>query len=216
MSIAVKICGLRDSDAVAATVAGGARYAGFVFYPPSPRAITPEQAAPLINALPASILPVGLFVNPTDEEIIRVLQTTPLRLIQLHGAENPQRVAEVKRNTGLPVIKAIGIATAQDIMTAHLYESVADLLLLDAKAPDGTLPGGNALAFEWGLLKGLSLAIPWLLAGGLTPDNIAAAVAVTGARMLDVSSGVESAVGQKSPAKIKAFLEKAAQIETCC
>ncbi|MGB9152310.1 MAG: phosphoribosylanthranilate isomerase [Alphaproteobacteria bacterium] len=216
MSVEVKICGLCDAESVAATVAGGARYAGFVFYSKSPRAVDAESAAALIARLPASTASVGLFVDAGDDEIRRVLRIVSMPMIQLHGTETPERVAAVKKLTGLPVIKAVGIAAAQDVEAARRYESVADMLLLDAKPLADGLPGGNAAIFDWGLLKNASFARPWMLAGGLNEQNIAAAVAATGARILDVSSGVEEAVGRKNSAKIKAFLEKAHRLETCC
>jgi phosphoribosylanthranilate isomerase len=213
LKIDIKICGLNDTAAVAAAVDAGARYAGFVFYPKSPRAVSAEQAASLVTPLPSSVTPVGLFVDASDDEFIRVLRVTPLRMLQLHGSETLQRVASVKTLTGLPVIKAAGIAAVEDVMAAKTYETVADFLLLDAKP--GFLPGGNAAAFDWALLKGIAFAKPWLLAGGLTEANVAEAVAVTGARMLDVSSGVEAAPGRKNPAKIRGFIKAVQQIETC-
>ena len=216
MTVQVKICGLRDAAAVAAVVANGANYAGFVFYPPSPRAIEPSIAAALIAQLPPAVIPVGLFVDPTDDELVATLRLAPLRMIQLHGSETPQRVETVKQFTGLPVIKAVGIAAAQDIATAKQYEAVADMLLLDAKPQSGQLPGGNAARFDWSLLEKGGFAHSWMLAGGLTPDNVTEALAATKAPILDVSSGVEDAPGCKSPAKIKAFLENVRRFETCC
>lgn len=216
MSVEVKICGLRDASSLSAAVTGGARYVGFVFYPRSPRAVDAQTAAALIEQLPGSVTPVGLFVDASDDEIAQTLRVAPLRMVQLHGNETPERVAAVKKMTGLPVIKAIGIATPQDVETARLYEPVADMLLLDAKPRPGALPGGNAASFDWSLLKKASFTRPWMLAGGLNESNIAEATAATGARILDVSSGVEEAPGRKNPAKIKAFLEKARGFETCC
>jgi phosphoribosylanthranilate isomerase len=216
VSIEVKICGLREASAVAAAVEGGARYAGFVFYPRSLRVVMAEEAAALIERVPDFVASVGLFVDAGDDEIGRVLRIAPLRMIQLHGSETPERVADVKKKTGLPVIKAIGIAALQDIAVARHYESVADMLLLDAKPSPGALPGGNAAVFDWSLLKDIGFARPWMLAGGLDVRNIEAAVAATGARILDVSSGVERAPGVKDTLKIKAFLAKAQELETCC
>lgn len=216
MTLQVKICGLRDAAAVDAAVAGGASFVGFVFYAKSPRVVEANIAASLIARLPVSVTSVGLFVDPTDEELDRVLRIAPLRMIQLHGTESPERVLAVKKLTGLPVIKAVGIAAPQDILTARTYEPVADLLLLDAKPSAGGRPGGNAAVFDWSLLKNASFTKPWLLAGGLNVSNIEAAVAETGTCMLDVSSGVESGGGQKSPTKIRAFLAKTHKIETCC
>lgn len=215
VSIGTKICGLTDAAAVAAVVTGGARYAGFVFYEKSPRAVTPEQAATLIAALPDSVTPVGLFVDATDDEIRHTLAIAPLRVLQLHGAEPPRRVASVRGLTGWPVIKALGVATAADLKIIRTYEPVADMMLLDAKPPKGAAaPGGNAVTFDWGLLRDMRLTRPWLLAGGLTVDNLAEAVAVAHPSLVDVSSGVEDAPGMKNPAKIAAFLDLAARLET--
>ena len=215
MTIAAKICGLRDADSIAAVEAGGARYAGFVFYPKSPRAITAAQVAPLLSLLPPPVFSVGLFVDASDAEIESVLRLAPLRLLQLHGKETPERVQSVKEKTGLPVIKVVGISTAQDVLAARVYESVADFLLLDAKPPPAGLPGGNALSFDWTLLKQVKFAKPWFLAGGLNEQNVADAVARTGASLVDVSSGVEDFPGHKNPAKIKAFLEAVGRIGIC-
>ena len=216
MTVQVKICGLRDAASVFAAVEGGARYVGFVFYSKSPRIVDAETVATLIAPLSPDVISVGLFVDPLDDDVMRVLRVAPLRMIQLHGAETPERVAVLKNLTGLPIIKAVGIASRRNIATARLYESTADLLLLDATPPPGGLPGGNAAVFDWSLLKNEEFAKPWLLAGGLTELNSEAAVAATGAKILDVSSGVEEGLGRKSPAKIRSFLEKALKIETCC
>jgi phosphoribosylanthranilate isomerase len=215
VSVAVKICGLRDAPSVAAAVEGGAKYVGFVFYAKSPRAVASDLVAALIVPLPKSVVTVGLFVDPSDEDVMRVLRVAPLQMIQLHGAETSQRVAAIKTLTGLPVMKAVGVASVRDITPALAFEDVADMLLLDAKPVAGQLPGGNATAFDWNILKGAVFSKPWMLAGGLNADNIDAATAATGARIVDVSSGIEDAPGRKNTGKIKAFLEKAAQIETC-
>ena len=215
MSLDVKICGLNDAASVDAAVAGGARYAGFVFYPKSPRAVAVEQASALVARLPASIFSVGLFVDADDDEIRYVATSAKLTMIQLHGQETPQRVAAVKSLTGLPVIKAIGIATVADVETALRYPTVADILLLDSKPSAQTLPGGNATAFDWTLLSGVAFARPWMLAGGLKADTLARAISVTRATLVDVSSGVEDAPGRKNPLKIKEFMQKARAAETC-
>jgi phosphoribosylanthranilate isomerase len=215
LSVQVKICGLSDKDSVAAAVAGGACYLGFVFCPRSRHKADAVLVASLIAQVPPSISSVGLFVDPSDDELARVLQKAPLRMIQLHGAESPARVAFVKKLTGLPVIKAVGIAAPQDVEAIRRYEPVADFLLLDAKPPAGGLSGGNGVVFDWSLLKNAAFSKPWLLAGGLNAQNMEDAVAATGARILDVSSGVEDTKGRKSPAKIRAFLDKARTIETC-
>ncbi len=210
MKFSVKICGLKDARSLAAAVEGGAAYAGFVFFRRSPRFITAEAAGALISETPRGVTPVGLFVNPTDAELETVLSHARLGMIQLHGNETPARVDKVRLLSGLPVIKAVGVATARDVHAATIYEDHADWLLFDAKPPaDATRPGGNALAFDWPLLKAYAGETPWMLAGGLTRGNVAAAVKASGARAVDVSSGVETAPGVKSPAKIRAFLKTA-------
>jgi phosphoribosylanthranilate isomerase len=210
--VKAKICGINTGIAMRAAVDGGAAYVGLVFYPPSPRAVTAAQAATLAAMAPPPVIRVGLFVDPTDEEIDAVLRVAPLDLLQLHGAETPARVAAVRERTGIPVMKAIKVAGAADLDGAADYAGVADRLLFDAKAPPemtGALPGGNALAFDWELLGGRSWPCPWMLSGGLDAENLAEAVRISGARAVDVSSGVESAPGTKDPAKIAAFLKAA-------
>lgn len=215
MTVRAKICGLKTEDAVAAAVAGGAAFVGFNFFPKSPRAVTPEQAAALATLVPASVGKVGLFVDDADSRFDAVLGTAKLDLLQLHGAETPRRVAEIRARTGLPVMKAISVAGSDDIAAAGAYVEAADWLMFDAKPPKdmaGALPGGNALAFDWTLIAGRRWPSPWMLAGGLTPDNLAEAVRVSGAAYVDVSSGVEDAPGRKSPVRIAAFLEAARRL----
>jgi phosphoribosylanthranilate isomerase len=159
---------------------------------------------------------VGLFVDPSDDDLSRILKIVPLRMIQLHGFETPERVAAVRKITGLPVIKAVGIASKQDIAAVKPYELAADYLLLDAKLPTGGPSGGKGVVFDWSLLGTAAFTKPWFLAGGLNEENIKEAVSATKASLLDVSSGVEDAGGQKNSAKIRAFLEKAHTLETCC
>lgn len=210
MRVSVKICGLKDARSVAAAVESGAAFTGFVFFRRSPRWVSAEAAGALINEVPRSVTTVGLFVNPTDVELETVLRHARLGMIQLHGTETPERVDKVRLLSGLPVIKAVGVSTARDVVGAQIYENHADWLLFDAKPPkDATRPGGNALAFDWPLLKAYTGKTPWMLAGGLTRANVAAAMKSAGARAVDVSSGVESAPGVKSPAKIRAFLKTA-------
>ncbi len=205
----VKICGITEPEGLAAAIAAGAAYVGFVVFPPSPRSLAPEDAAPLAAAVPAGVTRVGLVVDPDDALLDRVARI-PVDLIQLHGRESPARVAEVRARTGLPVMKAVGIAGAEDLPALASYEGVADRLLVDAKPPKGaTRPGGNAAAFDWGLLAGRQWAGPWMLAGGLRPETLAEAVRVTGATELDVSSGVERAPGVKDPALVRAFIAAA-------
>ncbi|MGH7114720.1 MAG: phosphoribosylanthranilate isomerase [Stellaceae bacterium] len=209
--VAAKICGLSDQPAVAAAVAGGAAYLGVVFYPPSPRAVTATQAARLCAAVPAGIARVGLFVDAEDEQIAAVLAEVPLDILQFHGSESPQRVAEARLRFGRKVIKAVPIAGPHDPARAAQYEETADFLLFDAKPPPraDALPGGNGLAFDWRLIAGHSWRRPWMLSGGLTVELLPEAVRVCGAACVDVSSGVESTPGQKDPDKIRAFLAAA-------
>ena len=203
----VKICGLREKAHIETALDAGARYLGFVFFPKSPRAVSAAQAAELASDIPVGIARVGLFVNPDDTYLQAILNETPLDLIQLHGAETPERVAEVKSRFGLPVMKAVGIAGPQDLPALIDYALVADMLLVDAKPQENAqLPGGNGLAFDWTLLAGRRWLKPWMLAGGLTPANVAEAVRVTRAPIVDVSSGVETAPGQKNSGLIREFI----------
>ncbi|MDO5632398.1 MAG: phosphoribosylanthranilate isomerase [Paracoccus sp. (in: a-proteobacteria)] len=206
----VKICGLRQAAHVDAAARAGARYLGFVFFPKSPRAVTPDQAAALGADVPPGVARVGLFVNPDDALLTETLAVAPLDLIQLHGGESPSRVVEVRALTGLPIIKAVGVAAPPDLEQLWDYGLVADMLLVDAKAPPGAdLPGGNGLAFDWRLMAGRRLLKPWLLAGGLTPGIVAEAIRLTGAPGVDVSSGVETAPGQKDAGLIRDFVAAA-------
>jgi len=208
--VAAKICGLKDPGAMHAAVAGGARYVGLVFYPPSSRAVTAAQAAALAALVPREVEKTGMFVDPDDALLTAILARVPLDLIQLHGAESPDRVARIKALTGLPVLKAVSVANAGDLDGAAAFDGVADMLLFDAKAPKtiaDALPGGNGLAFDWNLLTHRRWQQPWMLAGGLDAENVAQAVGISGARAVDVSSGVERAPGEKDPAAIKAFLD---------
>ncbi len=202
-----KICGLSAPEHVRAAVEAGAGYVGFVFFPKSPRNVTAADAAELAHLVPAGVAKVALVVNATDEELDAITSTVPLDMLQLHGKESPDRVAQVRTRYGLPVMKAIGVAEAEDLAAIDLYSDVADQLLIDAKPPrNAELPGGNGLAFDWRLLAGRKYwRRPWMLAGGLTPENVAEAVRMTGARQVDVSSGVESTPGEKDAALIKAF-----------
>lgn len=212
MSVAVKICGLNSSEAVAAAVAGGARFTGFVFYPPSPRDLTPEQAAALIAGVAPGITRVGVFVDPDDETLEKVLAKAPLDLLQFHGAETPARLGAIKQRFRRKVMKAIRVAGELDLQAAKDFLSVADWLMFDAKPPkdfQNALPGGNALAFDWELLRQKHWPLPWMLSGGLTVDNLADAAKISRAEVLDVSSGVERRPGEKDPAKIRAFLARA-------
>lgn len=211
METRVKICGLRRPEDVTAVAEAGAVYGGFVFFPKSPRNVSIDVAQALAVDAPVGLAKVALLVDPDDTLLDAVTGAVPLDMLQLHGKESPERVAEVRARTGLPVMKAVGIAGAEDLAAIDSYSQVADQLLIDAKPPKGAdLPGGNGLAFDWRLLAGRKYwTRPWMLAGGLTPDNVAEAVRLTGARQVDVSSGVESAPGVKDPEKIAAFVAAA-------
>jgi len=214
MSVAAKICGLSTADSVAAAVEGGADYLGFVFYAPSPRNVAAARVAELCRAVPAGITRVGLFVDADDATIAAVLAAVPLDMLQLHGGETPSRVAAVRSRFALPVMKALPIADPADVAAADAYLDVADRLLFDARPPRraDALPGGNGLVFDWRLIAGRGWRLPWTLSGGLTASNVAEGVRLTGARAVDVSSGVESAPGVKDTAKIAAFLAAAGAI----
>lgn len=206
-AVQVKICGLTRPSDIDVLVRVRAAYFGLNFFPPSPRAVTPAQARAIALAAPPGLARVGLFVDAEDSVIEAVLDQVPLDIVQLHGHESPNRVAGVRARFGLPVMKAVGIATEAELPALAEQASVADMLLVDAKpAPGAALPGGNGLAFDWRLIAGRRWPVPWMLAGGLTPENVVDAIRLTGARQVDVSSGVESAPGIKDPARIEAFM----------
>ena len=208
--IRVKICGLRTPADVTAVARAGAAYAGFVFFAKSPRNVTLPEARLAALAAPPGLARVALTVDADDATLDAIVEAVPLDMLQLHGHETPDRVAHVRARYGLPVMKAIGIADEGDLPAIFAFSSVADQLLIDAKPPRGAaLPGGNGLAFDWRLLAGRRWLRPWMLAGGLTANNVAEAVRLTGARQVDVSSGVESAPGVKDAAKIAAFVAAA-------
>ena len=211
--VAVKICGLTGPQDVVAAADAGARYVGFVFFPKSPRNVSVQQAKALAAEVPFGAAKVALTVNADDALLDEITQNVAIDILQLHGSESVERVAQIKARTGLPVMNAIGISDADDLQKIVDYGRVADMLLVDAKPPkNADLPGGNGLAFDWRLLAGRKWAVPWMLAGGLTPDNVQQAIQLTGARQVDVSSGVESAPGVKDPAKVAAFVSAAQDI----
>ena len=206
--VSVKICGLATVDDVRACADAGANYMGLVFFEKSPRNIIIPAARELALAAPLGLAKVALVVNPSDAELDAITATVPLDMLQLHGRETPERVAEVKARYGLPVMKAVGIADGDDLPKLESYFGVADQILVDAKPPkDGELPGGNGLSFDWRLIAGRRWPCPWMLAGGLTPENVAEAVKMTGAKQVDVSSGVEDAPGQKNAELIQKFVQ---------
>ena len=201
----VKICGINSPEALEAAADAGADYVGFVFFPPSPRALTPTEAAVLSAHRPGGPARVGLFVDPTDDDVAEALAALPLDVLQVHGT--PERAAELRTRFGAPVWVATGVGGADDLPTR---DGGVDALLLDAKAPPGAaLPGGNAQTFDWSVLRGWTAPAPWLLAGGLTPDNVAEAVRISGASAVDVSSGVERSRGVKDIGLIQAFVRNA-------
>ena len=214
MSVRTKICGLSTPETVAAAVDGGAGAIGLMFYEPSPRYISVETAA-MLGREAGGATKVGVFVDPDDAALDRSVSAAGLDMIQLHGGETPQRIHDIKTRFGLPVMKAVRIAGPEDLGAAKPYEGVADWLLFDAKAPKnmaGALPGGNGMAFDWRILAARSWQGPWMLSGGLSVDNVAEAVSISGAPWVDVSSGVEDAPGRKSVARIAAFLDAVRQL----
>lgn len=204
----VKICGLTAPEAVRHAAAAGAGYLGFVFYPRSPRHVG-DRTAELLAAAPEAVTTVALLVDPDDATVDRVA-ALGFGMLQLHGHESPERVAEIGARTGLPVMKAVGIGGAEDLARLREFEDVADQVLVDARPPAGAdRPGGNAAPFDWRLIAGRHWRRPWMLAGGLTPANVAEALRLTGATQVDVSSGVESAPGIKDPGMVAAFIAAA-------
>ena len=209
MTVEVKICGLDRPETVDGAVNAGAEMLGFVFYPPSPRNLTASAASRLTNRVPAGVKRVGLFVDPTDEIITTVLNQNVLDLIQLHGNEPPERVAEIKDITRLKVIKVLKVTDIRDLKYVSVYQGVAEWLMFDALAPKdmkGALPGGNALSFDWNILARANIPTPWILAGGLNLENVKEAMSTSGAKVVDVSSGVEKQPGVKCVEKIQSFI----------
>ena len=213
MSVDLKICGLSTPAAVKAAVKGRAAYLGFVFFEVSPRAVAPDIMATLCATVPKTIKKVGLFVDASLEEITVAVSTGSLDMLQLHGSETPGMVAEIKSKFCLPVMKAIAIGSEEDVAKARTYEIYADMLLFDAKPPEGaSRPGGNALSFDWALIADQDWGLPWMLAGGIDLANLAQAVQTSGATAIDVSSGVEDPPGIKNPEKIIELLSLAATL----
>jgi phosphoribosylanthranilate isomerase len=210
-----KICGLSTPDAVNSALAGGASFIGFVFFEPSPRNVSPETAGRLAErARTRGVKIVALAVDPSNERLDEIVGRLRPEFVQLHGHETPARVHEVKMRTGAGLIKAVPVSTSLEVaVAARDYDTFADHLMFDAKPPeDADRPGGNGAAFDWDILKGLRLQRPWFLAGGLDPWNVGEAVRRSGAKMVDVSSGVERGAGLKDPALITAFLDAVKRI----
>jgi phosphoribosylanthranilate isomerase len=210
MSIAVKICGITSAEAADAAIAAGAAYGGLVFHPGSPRFVMPEAARALAERLRGRLKIAALVADMDDGELESAVRAARPDFLQLHGKESAGRVAGIRARFGLPVIKALPLAEAADLAAVPAYEAVADILLFDARPPrDAAYPGGHGAAFDWKILAGRAFARPWFLAGGLSPENVARAIALSGAKLVDVSSGVETAPGIKSPARIAAFVAAA-------
>ena len=208
--VRVKICGVTSQQLMRDVGNVGAQYAGLVFFEKSPRNLSLDKARSIALEAPTGLAKVALLVNPSDRFLDSLTTTVPLDMIQLHGSETPERVSEIKQKTGLPVMKAIGVAEKDDLKKLDVYATVADQLMVDAKpAKDAILPGGNGYAFDWSLLQGRRWTGPWMLAGGLNPENVAQAIAITGAQQIDVSSGVEICPGKKDKRKINAFVRAA-------
>lgn len=210
MALLVKICGLSTPGALDVALDAGADMVGFMFFPPSPRNVSLEQARMLGDRVNGGAQKVAVTVDADDALLVGIVGALKPDLIQLHGHEAPQRVAAVREGFGVPVMKVLPIGTQADLAAIESYTSFADRMLFDARAPkDATRPGGLGKPFDWHLLENLSLPIPYMLSGGLNPDNVAEALRITRAGGVDVSTGVESAPGVKDPEKIRAFIRTA-------
>lgn len=215
MAIEIKICGLKTDGAVDAALAAGADLVGFVFFPKSPRNVSLDEAVRLAEPVRGRARIVALVVDADDDLLAAIAERLRPDLLQLHGHETPERVAAIRALSGLAVMKALPIADASDLAAVPAFAAIADRLLLDAKPPKTpeALPGGNGLPFDWRLIADLDPGHPVMLSGGLKPQNVAEAIAVTGVSAVDVSSGVESAPGVKDPALIRAFVENAREAD---
>lgn len=204
----IKICGLKTPEAIDLAVERGASHVGFIFFEKSPRHIDPLTAGALADRVRGRAKIVAVTVNADNEELEEIIAFLKPDILQLHGAENPERVLNIKAVFGLPVMKAFSVRVKEDLRKLEAYEGLADRFLLDAKAPEHSdLPGGNGVSFDWSILSALDGNVDYMLSGGLNKDNVLEALSVTQARGLDLSSGVESAPGVKDPAKINAFFD---------
>lgn len=202
----IKICGIKTPDILSVIASAGARFAGFVFVKQSPRYIDPEAARILCRSSPTGLKNVGLFVNPDDENLLRICEQVPLDMLQLHGNESPARLQDIRSRTGLPIIKSFSISNADDLNFVDSYIPVIDWILFDAKAPaSSNITGGNGVSFDWTILKDKKFKKPWMLSGGLTPENVSNALSILSPDAVDVSSGVESIRGVKDAKKIRDF-----------
>jgi len=209
MTMLVKICGLTSAEDARTAAKAGADFVGLIFFPPSRRAVSPDRARAILSAVPPGVTQTALLVDP-DDALVDAVAALGVDLLQLHGQESPERVADIKTRTGLPAMKAIGVRTAGDLAAIGTYAPVTDRLLIDAKPPEGAaVPGGHGVAFDWRLIAGRDWPLPWMLAGGLTSDNVAEAIRLTGAPAVDVASGVEARPGVKDPDKVRAFVAAA-------
>ena len=203
----VKICGLSTPETLQAAIEAGARFVGFVFYEPSPRNISLDIAAELARSVPTGVRTIGLFVDPGDEDLTRITSGVPLDMIQLHGNETPERITEIKSLTHLPAMKAIRVSNAEDLADIDAFEAAADWLLFDAKTENTDLPGGTGESFDWNILADRKFQKPWMLAGGVTTENVVEALSILSPTAIDVSSGVEAVRGVKDVGKIKSFIK---------
>lgn len=211
--VSAKICGLSSAETVGAAVRLGASHVGFVFFPKSPRNVTAEQAASLTPIVPPQIGKVGVFVDADDALIDHAILVGGIDTLQLHGSESPERVAGLRaRHPKIGLWKAVPVRTRADLQAARSHATIADLILYDAKTPTGTLPGGMGLRFDWTLLDGFAHPQRWALSGGIDAGNVERAAAITGARLIDISSGVESAPGIKDVDKMATFLQRIASL----
>ncbi|WP_394728090.1 phosphoribosylanthranilate isomerase [Altererythrobacter sp. GH1-8] len=209
MATLIKICGLSTPETLSAAIEAAATHIGLNFYPPSPRYVSPAKAAELAQIAGDAIAKVGVFVDADDDFLIEHLSAGSLDIIQLHGKETPDRVRQVKARYSLPVWKVLSVETADDVARASAYADIADFLLFDTKTPAGALPGGMGLGFDWSLLEAYDSVLPWGLAGGLTPENVAEAIRLTATSLVDTSSGVETAPGIKDVDLIARFCKAA-------
>lgn len=213
MPVRTKICGIKSPDALEAAAQADAAFVGFVMHPASPRHVTLTEAASLVAATPHTIKTVVVCVDPSDTMLADIQTIVAPDYVQLHGMETPERMHDLRRMFSFSLIKALSVASADDVRNAQRYTACADMLLLDAKTHDPAIPGGAGEPFDWSLLAGAELPLPWFLSGGLTEANISEAVRISGASLVDVSSGVEKARGIKDPVKIRSFLMAAHRLE---
>ena len=212
MPVQVKICGINSAAAADAVLRAGANFGGLVFFPKSPRNLALEEGALLADRMRERLRLAALVVDENDDRLAAIAAQVKPDFFQLHGHETPARAAQIRDRFGIPIIKALPVAEPGDLARTAGYDHVADMFLFDAMpAADATRPGGHGAAFDWQMLNGKSFSRPWFLAGGLNPDNVARAIQVSAAAMVDVSSGVESAPGVKSESRIADFVVAAKQ-----